>query len=302
MSCIGKILLVLQLALGALSIAGKALFGTLVGVFFFSCVSYFLLSRFSSAPPLSWIEFHHWFFALAGDMQAALVGSFVTAIGLFVAFNSGYEGYLKQAHVELKMKFAAELDALINEWCKQVNQIDFYAQYVCKFPTESKDSWDFTFRYQEIQKRLSQIEEAKAKVASLHLQLVGFGGTHALLLANLPGSRVEFDALVTTVGEVTQAQWFYVPSIPFTSAADLVRDANSFIDHVDFNTLKAYSELSAARQGMINGLTGSLRGKLLYPVLGQNVYLLKQFVLQASAFFEFRDKFADYRKSLKKAD
>lgn len=300
MGCTEKALTALKIYGGAFAIASRAIFSSRDAVFLLSIIAYYTTPWFSDVQPFSFFELWQWFDSLSIEMRAALVGSFVTAIGLYVAFITGYEGYLKQALIELKIKVADELDVLTQDLLGVFSDIEFFASLVTRLPSyqQSENGWDLSFHYEQIQKRISGIEEAKAKAASLNVKLIGLGGSHGLLLAELPqDGKSDFDALERAVAEVIEAQWFYVPTIPVSPQHSLTHNIQYFLANVNFEAVTAYTELAKKQQGIIGGLTGQLRSKLLYPVVGSGFPLAKRLLANGREYFQYSELISTYKKS-----
>lgn len=311
-----RLITVVILGFLAVRTIGASLFGSIWGTFALSIALYWFLYAFDYVNVFGWRELLGWFAALDAGYKTAIGSSLITVLGFLIAFQTATRNWKDQLRASIQLSAAAELTKLYNDASSLTYDISNYAQRVLAAIHVIEQSGGVVtddVRFQvwyvnSLTPKYVSDRDALSKIAVAVHAPVGRYGSYVARYFGLPQALQRTNR---TVGEISQASWFPIFSVPQLAVehidAGLVK---IFVANNDRRRCEQFLEATKAI-GYVQGRSGITRGVLESVVVTPNIlsvwYLTRNFrgVAEFVAMLRQRDadlKAAERRESEKQTE
>lgn len=245
--------------------------GTITGSFVLLMCIYLYLKAYGQTKPLSLQELVMWVDGLDKEYKTAIFSALLTVIGFVVAFYTATLNWKSQMKAELKFMVAGEIEDFFANITRDINSARLYAELLKKtiIGIKSGDgSENVHFHVQYVQQQNENFLTVRQRLSSASVEVNRLLGKNYNILATGWKLIRNMQEATKSFTEITRTMWIHVPVVNI----DDVDCINSFLNQVDDAECDSFIDACNQNYDKINFFSGSIRGYLISPVVGINLF------------------------------
>lgn len=245
--------------------------GTITGSFILLMCFYFYLKAYGQTKPLSFQELVMWVDGLEKEYKTAIFSALLTVIGFVVAFYTATLNWKSQMKAELKFLVAGEIEDFFANISKDITSALLYAELLKKTISEIKSgdsSENLHFHVQYVQQQNANFLAVRQRLSSASVEVHRLVGKNYNILATGWELIRNLQEATNSFTEITRTMWIHVPIVNIED----VDCITNFVTQVDESECDAFIDVCNRNYSKINFFSGSVRGYLISPVVGINLF------------------------------
>jgi hypothetical protein len=288
-------------------IAVKAFYALLIGGFIFrflfqstygalllAILAYWYTGTFTEIEPYSSEELLQWVSTLSTDYKIALITSGVTIAGFAIAFHTATINWRSQMRAQIMLQVSGEVENFFATVSRNITTAELYVKSLIEGVNKIQKGAalrdaEFLVDYNHAQQQ--QFLNARGLLSEASVEV------HRLISRNYNSLASNWGALnaaqrsAVALAEVSQKMWVHLPIINLNDPQRI----QTFINQVNLTECEEFVRTCERSKGVMNGLTGGIRGQLQSTILGGN---LPMFCHLLSKRKEFRETVEAFHRDL----
>lgn len=245
-------------------------FGSLFGIFISSVALYWYTLIFGEVKPYSMQQLVLWLDSLPNDSKTSVVTTVITIAGFLVAFKTATANWKAENLATLKSHVASELEEFFANVSKLTTDAEIYVkrlvEAVNKIQSEGATA-DSAFAVHWAIERLPDFLHTRERLSFMTVEAHRISGRHTTILSTIDGATRAIEDCANALSEISRDMWVRLPNIPEGHNDPL----GLFLLQINVEQCNNFLECCRANFGLINGLSGGVRGALLSPIVGINM-------------------------------
>jgi len=249
----------------------KYMLCTITGVFLSLAAIYLYLKYFGEIRPFSWLELLTWVSYLDKEYKVAILSSLVTIVGFIVAFHTASLNWQSQMRAQLKLQVAGELDEFFAQISQDINLARIHVERLVKTVNKIQEGCDannIKFDIQYVQQQNTEYLSTRSRLAQNSVTIHRLLGKYSLILSSGWSLIRSFESATNAFKDITDKMWLSVP----TADIENPNYINLFLREVDVSKCNEFIQACNDNYSKINGLSGGIRGYLISPIVGFNLF------------------------------
>jgi hypothetical protein len=276
---------------GAITILGRAIFATTLGIFILSVIIYFIVPCFGLRP-LSLAELLLWIDGLSEAYKTALASSMITVAGFIIAFNTASYQWYAQMNSQLKAQAAGEMDEFFKELDKNIRVLNIEANQFLKLYNRIKNgcSWDdASWGISYALGQTSKFRTARSAVSEASVEIYGLIGRNYSLLASGWGLIEEANKTPESLKNINEKMWLHIPVVDISNP----NHVQEFMRQFNITEYSDFLDACENDTGLLFAVGASIRAQLLGKIITTN---LPMFLNLKKNIHIIKNAIDDYKK------
>lgn len=245
--------------------------GTITGSFVLLMCIYFYLKAYGQTKPLSLQELVMWVDGLDKEYKTAIFSALLTVIGFVIAFYTATLNWKSQMKAELKFMVAGEIEDFFANISKDITSARLYAELLKKTIVEIKagdSNENVHFLVQYVQQENAKFLAVRQRLSSASVEVHRLMGKNYNILATGWKLVRNLQEATNSLTEITRTMWIQVPLVDIEDADCIT----NFLKQIDEAECGIFIDVCNRNYDKINLFSGSIRGYLISPVVGINLF------------------------------
>jgi hypothetical protein len=241
--------------------------GSILGILILSVLLYFGASTFGETKPYTLPQLILWIDSLPTDSKTSVVTTVLTVIGFLIAFQTATANWKAEALANLKSHVAEEIEEFYSEASRLTSDAEIYVRSLIDAVNNIQHQGvnaQTAFAVQWAIDGLPKYLATRERLSSMAVEVHRISGRHFSVLCTVAGATKVLEDCASAFSEITQEMWVRLPSVPKNHPDPI----GLFLSQVNVTECANFVSCCDRNFGYINGLTGSVRGALLSPIVG----------------------------------
>jgi hypothetical protein len=272
----------------------RFLFQSTYGALLLAILAYWYTGTFTEIEPYSSEELLQWVSTLSTDYKIALITSGVTIAGFAIAFHTATINWRSQMRAQIMLQVSGEVENFFATVSRNITTAELYVKSLIEGVNKIQKGAalrdaEFLVDYNHAQQQ--QFLNARGLLSEASVEV------HRLISRNYNSLASNWGALnaaqrsAVALAEVSQKMWVHLPIINLNDPQRI----QTFINQVNLTECEEFVRTCERSKGVMNGLTGGIRGQLQSTILGGN---LPMFCHLLSKRKEFRETVEAFHRDL----
>lgn len=268
----------------------RFIFQSVYGVLLVTLVIYWYAALITGVKPYSFSELTYWVLMLDREYKVALITSLVTITGFAIAFHTATINWRNQMRAQIMLQVSGEVENFFATVSSSITTAELYIEALVDAVNNiqkgaSVRDAEFLVDYNHSQQQ--QFLDARSLLSEASVEV------HRLISRNYNSLVSNWGALsaaqrsATALAEVSQKMWVNVPIVDINDPQRI----QAFINQINVSECEEFIRTCKRCQGVMNGLTGGVRGQLQSSVLGFNLPMFSDLITKRKEFRRIMEEF-----------
>lgn len=276
------------------SVCFRFLFKTAYGLLIVSVLIYLNSENIVGNKALGFEELLVTVASLDSSYKVALMSSFVTIAGFAIAFHTATINWRNQMRSQIMLNVSAETEEFFARVSRGITTIKIHAESLVESVNKIQAGLpmaDSAFLVDVNHDQQDRYLAARDVLSEAAIEVHRLIGRNNNALASNWGALSAVQRAADALSKLSRKMWIHLPVI---DPADPNR-VQSFINQVNVMECRELIDVCDKTSGVINGLSGGVRGQLQSSVLGFNAPMFFGLILNRK---QFREAIENFHKDL----